>query len=349
MNNLLRNAIFLPEFSLFGPSYSVVKYLARSPQPLEPEWTWNYITRRLPRLQDWIRLNLPPHFVRLLLLRSFLRSTHERGIASHYDVSNDFYRLFLDQKYMLYSCADFVSGQETLEEAQSNKVRFIMGLVDPRPGEKILELGCGWGGLLQEVYERTGERHNIFGYTISQQQVEYNEKHRGFNVQFKNFITGDHPPDMFDKIYSVGAWEHVRPSDLHPTLKKLFGTLKPGGKMVTHFFCRPESKVGVAALVGQIFFPGSVTPPYPVQIRTAQEVGFRVDHQSLHDTYRETLRQWFERLVENRDAAIDLVGIETYNRYLLFFACSWKFFDDVGAILLRIVLRKPSIGEGLVT
>jgi cyclopropane-fatty-acyl-phospholipid synthase len=263
------------------------------------------------------------------------------GIAEHYDVSNDFYELFLDKKYMLYSCADFVTGRETLEEAQSNKVRFIMNLLDPRPGERILELGCGWGGMLQEVCDRTGQPENAFGYTISRQQVEYNVQHRRCNVQFKNFITDELPREFFDSIYSAGAWEHVRPSDLRPTLEKLFAALKPGGKMVTHFFCRLERGLPVAALVAQIFFPGSATPSYPVQLRTAQEVGFRVVHQSLHDTYQDTLRHWFERLVANRDRAIELVGVSTYNKYVLFFPCSWKFFDDVQGVLLRIVLQKP--------
>lgn len=341
MNALLRHLAFVPESLLLGPSYGVINYLIRSPEPLDAEPTWNYITRRLSPLEDWVRLNYPPRFMRRPLLNSFLRPPHETGIAKHYDVSNEFYELFLDKKYMLYSCADYVTGHETLEEAQTNKVRFIMDLLDPRPGEKILELGCGWGGMLQEVYDRTGQRDNIYGYTISRQQVEYNVERRGFNVEFKNFITDEHPPEFFDSIFSIGCWEHVRRRDLRPALEKLFRTLKPGGKMVTHFFCGLERGVPVAGLVGQIFFPGSATPPYPVQLRVAQEVGFRVMHQSLHDTYKETLRHWFERLVANRDRAIELVGVETYNKYVLFFPCSWKYFDDVQAILLRIVLQKP--------
>jgi cyclopropane-fatty-acyl-phospholipid synthase len=343
MNAVLRHLAFVSDFAVFGPSYAIIKYLIRSPQPLDAERTWNYITGKFAPLQNWMRLNLPPLFARQLLLKFFLRPPHEKGIAQHYDVSNDFYELFLDNKYMLYSCADFVTGRETLEEAQANKVRFIMNLLDPRPGERILELGCGWGGMLQEVYDRTGQRENIYGYTVSRQQVEYNAQHRGFNVEFKNFITDEYPREFFDKIFSIGAWEHVRPADLQATFEKLYGTLKPGGKLVMHFFCRPERTVGVAGLVGQIFFPGSLIPPYPVQLRTAQAVGFRVMHQSLHDTYKETLRAWFDRLVANRQRAIKLVGVETYNKYLLFFACSWRLFDDVQAILLRIVLQKPPI------
>lgn len=341
MNTLLRHLTIVPESLLFGPSYGVVNYLMRSPKPLDAEQTWNYITRQLSPLEDWIRMNYPPGFMRRPLQKFFLRPPHEAGIAKHYDVSNEFYELFLDKKYMLYSCADYLTGRETLEEAQSNKVQFIMELLDPQPGEKILELGCGWGGMLQEVYDRTGQREYIYGYTISREQVEYNVQHRGFNVEFKNFITDELPPEFFDSIYSIGCWEHVRRRDLRPTLEKLFHTLKPGGKMVTHYFCGLERGVPVAGLVGQIFFPGSATPPYPFQLQAAKEVGFRVMHQSLHDTYKETLRHWFERLVANRERAIELVGVETYNKYVLFFPCSWKYFDDVQAVLLRIVLQKP--------
>jgi len=285
-------------------------------------------------------MNYPPPLVRRQLLSLYLRVPHESGIAQHYDVSNEFYKLFLDKKYMLYSCADFITGRETLEEAQDNKVRFIMNLLDPRPGEKILELGCGWGGMLQEVYDRTGDRENLYGHTLSQKQVEYNQEHRHFNVEFKNFITGEHRLEFFDKIFSIGAWEHVRKCDLRPTLDKLYASLKPGGKLVQHFFCPLLSTVPTAALVGQIFFPGSAIPRYQLQLRTAQATGFRVMHQSIHDTYKETLRHWFDRLVANRKRAIELVGVSNYNKYLTFFPCSWKFFDDMQAILVRVVFQK---------
>ena len=145
MNTLLRHVAFVPETILLGPSYGIINFLMRSPKPLDAEQTWNYITRKLSSLEDWVRLNYPPRFMRHPLLKSFLRSPHEKGIAKHYDVSNEFYELFLDKKYMLYSCADYITGRETLEEAQANKVQFIMELIDLQPGEKILELGCGWG------------------------------------------------------------------------------------------------------------------------------------------------------------------------------------------------------------
>lgn len=341
MNTILRHLALARDTALYGPSFGVINYLIRSPRPLDPDWAWHYVTRPFPWLEDWARMNLPPAAVRGWLLRRFLRPAHEVGIAEHYDVSNEFYELFLDRKYMLYSCADYRTGAETLEEAQANKVRFILDLVDPQPGEEILELGCGWGGILNEVAGRTGEPERAHGYTISREQVAYNVEHRGLQVEFKNFITEELPHEAFDKIYSVGAWEHVRPNDLRPTLDKLYRALKPGGRMVTHFFCGTAPGVPAAGLVGQIFFPGSATPPYAEQLRTAQAAGFRVAHQSLHDTYPQTLRHWFERLVAQRERAIELVGVETYNKYLLFFPCSWRYFHEVQAVLLRIVLEKP--------
>src|SRR4051812_3941380 len=118
MNTLARHLAFVPESVLFGPTYGVLKYLIRSPQPLDPDWTWHFITRELSPFEDWIRMNYPPRFVRRFLLNTFLRSPHQVGISKHYDVSNEFYELFLDKKYMLYTCADYLTGHETLEEAQ---------------------------------------------------------------------------------------------------------------------------------------------------------------------------------------------------------------------------------------
>src|SRR5581483_4456023 len=99
---------------------------------------------------------------------------------------------------------DFLTGRETLEEAQTRKADFICKLIDPQPGERILELGCGWGSMLKRIHEATGDRENLFGYTLSQEQVAYNQQHNGFNVDFKNFITADYPAESFDKIYSIG-------------------------------------------------------------------------------------------------------------------------------------------------
>jgi cyclopropane-fatty-acyl-phospholipid synthase len=241
---------------------------------------------------------------------------------------------------MFYTCADFPTGRETIEEAQTIKANFILNLLQPKAGEKILELGCGWGAMLKRIYEATGDRQNLYGFTIAKEQVEYNRKHHGFNVEFKNFITTDYPRHFYDKIYSIGAWEHVRPKEVPALLTKLHNALKPGGMLMHHFFCRPNEIVPSTYPVAQIFFPGTVSCSYRHQLRSFEAAGFRIVHQSIHD-YRDTLRAWFDRLVENRERAIELVGVRTYNRYLVFLPASWRYFQEVIAMLVRVAMVKP--------
>lgn len=340
MNPLFRLLACGVESLVYGPQFGYLNYLIRSPRPLDPEATWQAVTRRPPALAAAFADNYPPPFLRKLLLAAKQRQDHVLGISAHYDVSNDFYELFLDRRYMFYSCADFHSDEETIEEAQQHKADFILKLIDPQPGERILELGCGWGPMLKRIFEATGDKENLTGYTLSREQVRYNDEHNGFRVEFKNFITADYPAEAFDKIYSIGAWEHVRPHEEATLLAKLHRALAPGGRLVHHFFCRLQERLPAAAVVSQIFFPGSINTSFRRHLRTHEAAGFRVRHVSIHD-YRPTLRAWFDNLARNRQRAIDLVGVKTYNRYLVFFPASWVYFDRMTGFVNRLVLEKP--------
>ncbi|HVX15324.1 MAG TPA: class I SAM-dependent methyltransferase [Pirellulales bacterium] len=340
MNALLRLAALGAESAVYGPSFGYLNYLIRSPQPLDPEKTWHEITRPRSNGELFISDHFPPSFLRRLLLTLKLRQDHVLGISEHYDVSNDFYELFLDRRFMFYSCADFYTGRETIEEAQQNKADFILKLIDPKPGEKILELGCGWGPMLKRIYAATGDKENLTGYTLSRAQVEYNAQHNGFNVEFKNFITSEYPREAFDKIYSIGAWEHVRPAEVPMLLAKLYGALVPGGRLVQHFFCRLQENLPAAAVVSQLFFPGSINSSFRYHLRAHEGAGFRVRHVSVHD-YRPTLRAWFDNLVKNRERALELVDVRTFNRYLVFFPASWHYFDRMTGFVVRLILEKP--------
>jgi len=327
---------------IYGPSYAYLNYLIRSPRPLEAEATWQAVAGRRSPFIEWARNEWPPAFCRPWLLARKQREDARLGIAAHYDVSNEFYELFLDKKYMFYSCADFRSPDDTLEDAQTRKADFIFKLIDPRPGERILELGCGWGSMLKRIYEATGDKQNLFGYTLSREQAAYNLAHGQFNVEFQNFLTADYRPEFFDKIYSIGAWEHVRPQEEGPVLEKLFAALKPGGRLVKHFFCRLTDRMPASAIISQIFFPGAVNSSYRFHLRNFEAAGFLPTHQSIHD-YRPTLRAWFDNLVANRERALELVDVQTYNRYLVFFPAAWRYFDDVTGALFRFVLEKPAL------
>lgn len=237
----------------YGPLYCLAQSRMRSSQPLEPEENWSFWTQPTnPFLLAAVN-SYPPAFLRKFLVGRQLKKGHEVGISAHYDVSNQLYKLFLDKKYMFYSCADFRSIGETLEEAQENKANYVLGLLDPKPGERILDLGCGWGAMLQRVYEATKDKDNLLGYTLSKDQVAY-VKDLGFKVSLTNFITTTYAEDSLDKIYSIGAWEHVRPNEITTLLRKLYAALKPHGRLVQHFFCLRGKAFPVSMVLGQIFF-----------------------------------------------------------------------------------------------
>lgn len=337
---MLRYALFAPEAFVYGLSYGVLQYTIRAPEPLDPERTWDLLTGEMPRGTDWIRTSWPLCPLRPLLIRAKMKQDHALGIAAHYDVSNEFYELFLDKKYMFYSCADFNNPGDTLQQAQQNKADYILRLIDPQPGENILELGCGWGSMLRRIHEATGDKQNLHGLTLSREQVAYNAEHTGFQVEFDNFITRDYRPEEFDKIYSIGAWEHVRPNEIPPLLKKLHRALKPGGRLIKHFFCRVNDPFFAQLACSQIYFPGSVGSSYRFHARAWEYAGFRIIHRSIHD-YRPTLRAWFDNLVTRKEEALKLVNVRTYNRYITFFPASWRYFNDNLGMVTRWVLEKP--------
>jgi cyclopropane-fatty-acyl-phospholipid synthase len=322
-----------------GMAYAALRFYMSSPTPLDPTFVWNYFTRKQP---PWIQALIdgyPLPFQRRLLMAGWLRQSHAKGIQYHYDVSNEFYKLFLDRDFMFYSCADFESANDSLETAQRRKADHLLSLIQPKAGERIVELGSGWGGMLRHISEATGDRQSLEGMTLSQEQARYVREKYGFNVRIEDFITRDYEPESYDKIYSIGAMEHVRPEEILPLLRKLHRALKPDGRIVNHFFSLNSEEQPTSMIAGQLIFPGSTLASHAHHLNAARDAGFDVIHDSTHD-YRPTLRAWFDRLVENRDRALELVGLETYNRYLAFFPGAWVMFDQGQCTLHRLVLVK---------
>ena len=134
---MLRHLLFPVESLVYGVSYGFLQWAIRCPRPLDPAWTWHMVTRDPSPGLRFVLNHWPLQPLRPLLIAAKMRQDHVLGISQHYDVSNDFYELWLDKKYMFYSCADFHSPDESLEEAQQHKADFILGLIDPKPGEKI--------------------------------------------------------------------------------------------------------------------------------------------------------------------------------------------------------------------
>lgn len=342
-SSLKRFIIFLPELILFGPSFARFLFWSRSEDILDSQVVWQRFTQADKSYYEWFLRHYPPGFVRKLWADIYpaLRD-RVAGIAKHYDISNEFYRLFLDRRYMFYTCADFLDSHETIEDAQENKATFILNLIDPQPGEKILDLGCGWGGMLKKIYNITGDKDNLKGYTLSVEQKRFIDENYGFDVDLKDVITAEYGVDCWDKIFSIGCLEHTPKSELLPLAKKLAAAIKPGGKLVHHFFCQVDTVPPARLLVcGAELFPGVELSSLKEHLDTFEKAGLRTVHHSVHD-YRPTLTAWFNRLVENQEAAIQLVGVQTYNKYLCYLAEAWRLFDDRDLMLMRFVLQQQN-------
>ena len=338
MNNLKRLSQFASDLVDHGPLYALVNYRIHLPMPLDPVENWQFWNEQKPSWLESLIRAYPPESRRKAYLDSMLTQDHASGIEAHYDVSNEFYALFLDTKYKFYTCAEFLSDQDTLEEAQTYKAEYLCSLLKLTGHEKILDLGCGWGAMLKYLQD-AGHDGELTGFTLSKEQLAYNQQKLGLNVSLTNFITSpfDHAP--YDRIFSIGALEHVRPAELKALYQKIYDALIPGGLAVHQFFSFERESYPASAVMLQQFFPGSLLVMHRHHIEAAEGAGFRITHDSIHD-YKPTIRAWYDRLVENREEAQALVGLNVYNRYMTFFPVAWLFFQQKEAKLHRIVMEK---------
>jgi len=340
MNLPKRLSLLAWDLATRGLVYGMVNYRIHSPVILDTEENWRFWTEPRSSLTEWFARSFPPVPVRKGYLDAMLRQPHSTGIEAHYDISNDFYALFLDTKYRFYTCADFQSDKETLEEAQENKAAYILSLLNLCGNEKVLDLGCGWGAMLRFLQD-AGHHGELSGFTLSKAQLTYAQKKLGLNVSLTNFITAPFENGPYDRILSIGALEHVRPNEIHKVYKKIYDALIPGGLTVHQFFSLEREPYPTSMIMLQQFFPGTLLAMHHNHIKAAESVGFQITHDSVHD-YKPTLRAWYERLVENKEKALELVGSEIYNRYMTFFPIAWLFFQQKEAALHRIVMKKPA-------
>lgn len=288
------------------------------------------------------------------------RERDREAIAYHYDLGNDFYRLFLDRR-MVYSCGYFPSGQEDLDSAQEAKLEHICRKLRLKRGDRLLDIGCGWGGLIMYAAERF--HVDALGITLSQPQAEFaNEKiaragladHCRAVVMDYRDLTSLGP---FDKIVSVGMVEHVGRKTLPEYFQAAWDVLQPAGLFLNHgITAAGMDKSSSSPLDRYIFQRGSFIRKYvfpdgeliPVgdMLGLAERAGFEVrDVESLREHYALTLRHWVRRLESNRDAALRLVDERTYRVWRLYMAgCSYAF-STARLSLHQTLLARPD-GRG---
>lgn len=280
------------------------------------------------------------------------------AVRFHYNVGNAFYSLWLDAR-MVYSCAYFERGSEDLDRAQESKLDLICRKLRLSPGERLLDIGCGWGGLIMHAAKRYG----VFalGITLSDAQAELARSRIAAaglgdrcRVELRDYrALGEEPP--FDKISSVGMVEHVGDARLDEYFACAHAALRPGGLFLNHGIVsidasRPEPlKARVAArvwhrgeFIDRYVFPDGELLPAGRVVASAERSGFELrDVESLREHYVTTLRHWVRRLEAKRDEAIALVGDATYRVWRLYMSASAYGFRMGRIGIIQSLLAKP--------
>jgi cyclopropane-fatty-acyl-phospholipid synthase len=282
-------------------------------------------------------------------------SLHSRGrdaeaIAHHYDVSNDFYRLFLGET-MTYSCAYFATPQTPLADAQRAKYDLICRKLGLRPGMRLLDVGCGWGGMVRHAAEHYGV--HAVGVTVSQRQVDYGREAitaagLGDRVEIRFQDYRDVQDGPFDAISSVGMVEHVGAVQLPGYFDQLYGLLRPGGRLLNHGICWPKGSAGLSrtSFVANYVFPDGELHEVGVIAQAMQARGFEVrDTESLREHYALTLRQWVRNLDEHWDEAVRVAGAGRARVWRLYMAGSALNFES-GNVTVHQVLGVRPHGNG---
>jgi cyclopropane-fatty-acyl-phospholipid synthase len=285
----------------------------------------------------------------------------EDAVRHHYDVSDDFYRLFLDEG-MVYSCAYFPREGESLEDAQRAKLDLVCRKLALEEGERFLDVGCGWGALVEHAGTRYGAR--ALGITVSANQAaaarERASRVRGGSVAVESAdwrtVRAGEP---FDKIASVGMMEHVGRARLREYLEAVHRLLRPGGLFLNHAIA--DVSAGQAQLrwarprgggfVERYVFPDGELLPIGEVVSEAERAGFEVrDVESLREHYAETLAHWLRRLEARFGEAVSLAGERRARVYRLYLASSAAAFRTGRISVFQLLLAKRTAAgraEGL--
>jgi cyclopropane-fatty-acyl-phospholipid synthase len=272
------------------------------------------------------------------------RSRAAQNIRFHYDVSNEFYKTFLDSR-LIYSEGWFDRPEWTLEQAQDAKLDHICRDLRLESGQQFLDIGCGWGALISYAAARHGVRAT--GCTLSHGQYRYaTALTRSLALEDRiEVLEQDYRdlPGRYDRISSIGMFEHVGRRRLGEYFSRIHNMLEPGGRFVNSGISRPQDVHDdpQTRFLLQRVFPGGELAHLSDVIREAEHAGFSIlDLRNLRRDYARTCREWVANLKSNRDRCVALVGEEIYRTWLLYLAASACSFEKGESEVFSIVMTR---------
>lgn len=294
--------------------------------------------------------------------RIFSAGRHDRvkdaqAIEHHYDVSNDFYRLWLDPA-LVYSCAYFPTASGTLEQAQVAKLDHILTKLMLKPGERLLDIGCGWGALAIRAAEKFGAR--VVGVTLSKNQCELARERIAqaglcdqVEIRLQDYRDIEVSDGLFDKITSIGMFEHVGLNHLSAYFAKINALLKPGGLVLNHGITSTDpdsggSPLGAASFIEKYVFPNGELPHISLALKSMQAAGLEaLDVECLRRHYARTLQLWSENYECQSKAIRDLVDDTTYRVWRIYLAGCAHAFNQNWVSLHQVLACKAGADEQL--
>jgi cyclopropane-fatty-acyl-phospholipid synthase len=270
-----------------------------------------------------------------------------RAVRYHYDAGNDFFALFLDPS-MTYSCAYFKGGAQTLQEAQQAKLDLVCTKLDLQDGERILDVGCGWGSFAIHAASNYGV--DVLGVTLSEQQVtlgreRVHEAGLQDKVQLRVADYRELAGEQFDAISSIGMVEHVGEERIDLYMSTLSELLRPGGRLLNHGIAKLmdfETK-DEGAFSERFVFPDGVPLPLSRIVQAMERTGLVVSHvEGLPEDYAETLRYWIAAYEERYGEAVRLAGEERARVWKLYLRAARAGFTTGWASVYQVLASKPA-------
>jgi cyclopropane-fatty-acyl-phospholipid synthase len=286
----------------------------------------------------WPRVPPPPQEVRVkrrwLAGRRHSRGRDASAISHHYDVSNTFYEWVLGPS-MAYTCACYPAPDATLEQAQAVKFDMVARKLALKPGMRLLDVGCGWGGMVMHAAREYGV--SALGVTLSAQQAAWAQaaiKERGLSdlAEVRHLDYRDVPETGFDAVSSIGLSEHIGKAQLPDYFAFLYGKLVPGGRLLNHCITRPDNMGPTHVSTGFIYryvFPDGELEGPGLLMSFMHDAGFEVRHsENLREHYAKTLAAWCANLDAHWDEAVAEVGEGTARVWRLYMAGSQLGFEQ---------------------